>query len=99
MRQNLQLRSHHAVVIGGSIAGLCAAHVLSDHFDRVTIYERDELPDEPVNRSAIPQGLHVHLLTARGAQEPFGQHRIRLGGGSADPAVERTEPRLSAPAE
>lgn len=69
MRRNLQSRSHHAVVIGGSIAGLCAARVLSDHFDRVTIYERDELPDEPVNRSAIPQGLHVHLLMARGAQE------------------------------
>lgn len=69
MCQNLHLRSHHAVVIGGSIAGLCAARVLSDHFDRVTVYERDELPETPVNRSAIPQGLHVHLLMARGAQE------------------------------
>ncbi|MCV7160395.1 FAD-dependent oxidoreductase [Mycolicibacterium brisbanense] len=69
MRRNLQSRSRHAVVIGGSIAGLCAARVLSDHFDHVTIYERDELPDEPVNRSAIPQGQHVHLLMARGAQE------------------------------
>jgi 2-polyprenyl-6-methoxyphenol hydroxylase-like FAD-dependent oxidoreductase len=62
-------RSEHAVVIGGSIAGLCAARVLSDHFDRVTVYERDELPGGPVDRSAIPQGQHVHLLMARGAQE------------------------------
>ncbi|WP_166904236.1 oxidoreductase [Mycobacterium sp. DL440] len=60
---------NHAVVIGGSIAGLCAARVLSDRFDRVTVYERDELPDEPINRPAIPQGQHVHLLMARGAQE------------------------------
>ena len=49
--------------------GLCAARVLSDFFDRVTVYERDELPAEPVNRAAVPQGRHVHLLMARGAQE------------------------------
>ncbi|EUA56298.1 NAD(P)-binding Rossmann-like domain protein [Mycobacterium intracellulare 1956] len=34
----------HALVIGGSIAGLCAARVLSDAYSRVTVYERDELP-------------------------------------------------------
>ncbi|TFV58672.1 oxidoreductase [Mycobacterium sp. PS03-16] len=59
----------HAIVIGGSIAGMCAARVLSDFSERVTVYERDELPDEPVNRAAVPQGRHVHLLMARGAQE------------------------------
>lgn len=59
----------HAIVIGGSIAGMCAARVLSDFYDHVTVYERDELPDRPVNRAAVPQGRHVHLLMARGAQE------------------------------
>jgi len=59
----------HAIVIGASLAGLCAARVLSDHFDRVTIYERDELPDGPATRTAVPQGKHVHLLMARGAAE------------------------------
>jgi 2-polyprenyl-6-methoxyphenol hydroxylase-like FAD-dependent oxidoreductase len=59
----------HAIVIGASLAGLCAARVLSDHYDRVTIYERDELPDGPANRDAVPQGRHVHLLMARGAAE------------------------------
>jgi 2-polyprenyl-6-methoxyphenol hydroxylase-like FAD-dependent oxidoreductase len=59
----------HAVVIGASIAGMCAARVLSDFYDRVTVYERDELPTEPANRAAVPQGRHVHLLMARGAQE------------------------------
>jgi 2-polyprenyl-6-methoxyphenol hydroxylase-like FAD-dependent oxidoreductase len=65
--------NNHAIVIGGSIAGLCAARVLSDFHDRVTVYERDELPDGPVNRQAVPQGRHVHLLMARGAAE-FEQH-------------------------
>jgi 2-polyprenyl-6-methoxyphenol hydroxylase-like FAD-dependent oxidoreductase len=59
----------HAIVIGASIGGLCAARVLSDFYERVTVYERDELPDGPANRSAVPQGRHVHLLMARGAQE------------------------------
>lgn len=59
----------HAAVIGASIAGLCAARVLSDFYDRVTLYERDELPAEPANRAAVPQGRHVHLLMARGAAE------------------------------
>jgi 2-polyprenyl-6-methoxyphenol hydroxylase-like FAD-dependent oxidoreductase len=64
---------NHAVVIGASIGGLCAAGVLSDFYDRVTVYERDELPDSPTNRAAVPQGRHVHLLMARGAQE-FDTH-------------------------
>ena len=60
-----------AVVIGASIAGLCAARVLSDFYDRVTLFERDELPDAALNRAAVPQGRHLHLLMARGAVE-FG---------------------------
>lgn len=64
---------NHAVVIGASIGGLCAARVLSDFYDRVTVHERDELPDGPANRAAVPQGRHVHLLMARGAAE-FDMH-------------------------
>ena len=63
----------HAVVIGASIAGMCATRVLSDFYDWVTVFERDELPDGSANRSAVPQGRHVHLLMARGAQE-FDSH-------------------------
>ncbi|MBB3750284.1 2-polyprenyl-6-methoxyphenol hydroxylase-like FAD-dependent oxidoreductase [Mycolicibacterium sp. BK634] len=59
----------HAIVIGASIAGLCAARVLSDHFDRVTVYDRDMLPPGPGHRSAVPQDRHVHILMARGAAE------------------------------
>jgi 2-polyprenyl-6-methoxyphenol hydroxylase-like FAD-dependent oxidoreductase len=59
----------HAAVIGASIGGLCAARVLSQFYDRVTVFERDELPSGPGNRTAVPQGRHVHLLMARGAME------------------------------
>lgn len=62
----------HAIVIGASIAGACAARVLSDFFDQVTVYERDVLPGRPANRSAVPQGRHLHLLMARGARELDG---------------------------
>jgi 2-polyprenyl-6-methoxyphenol hydroxylase-like FAD-dependent oxidoreductase len=59
----------HAVVIGASIAGLCAAKVLADFFDRVTVFERDELPSTPACRATVPQDRHLHLLMARGAIE------------------------------
>ncbi|WP_155766752.1 NAD(P)-binding protein, partial [Mycobacterium intracellulare] len=57
------------MVIGGSIAGLCAARVLSDAYSRVTVYERDELPAVPANRATVPQDRHLHMLMARGAIE------------------------------
>jgi 2-polyprenyl-6-methoxyphenol hydroxylase-like FAD-dependent oxidoreductase len=56
----------HAVVIGGSLAGLLAARVLSETVDRVTIVDRDELPAEPVHRKGVPQSRHTHGLLARG---------------------------------
>jgi len=56
----------HAVVIGASIGGLCAARVLSDVAERVTLVDRDELPVEPVARRGVPQSRHLHLLLARG---------------------------------
>ncbi|WAC90517.1 FAD-dependent oxidoreductase [Mycobacterium sp. Aquia_213] len=59
----------HAVVIGASIAGLCAARVLADCYSQVSVYERDELPNTPANRATIPQDRHLHLLMARGANE------------------------------
>ncbi len=57
------------MIVGGSIAGLCAARVLSDCYSRVTVYERDELPSAPSNRATVPQDRHLHLLMARGAME------------------------------
>ena len=56
----------HAVVIGGGMAGLLAARVLSDHFGRVTVVERDALPDGAAPRKGVPQARHPHALLARG---------------------------------
>ncbi len=58
----------HAVVIGASIAGLLAARVLVNHFERVTIVERDRLPEKPQPRPGVPQSIHVHALLVRGEQ-------------------------------
>lgn len=56
----------HAVVIGAGLAGLWAGRILSDHFDRVTFVERDQLPAHPEHRRGIPQGYHTHTLLTRG---------------------------------
>lgn len=58
----------HAVVIGASMAGLLAARVLSDHFARVTIVERDALPAEVHPRKGVPQGRHLHVLHTKGEE-------------------------------
>ena len=57
-----------AVVLGASMGGLLAARVLADFFETVTVVERDLLPDDPAVRRGVPQGRHVHVLLARGAQ-------------------------------
>ena len=58
----------HAVVVGGSMAGLMTARVLADYFDRVTVFERDQIEDRPAIHKSIPQGNHVHALLLGGQQ-------------------------------
>src|SRR5262245_28845419 len=55
-----------AVVLGGSIAGLIAARVLADAYEKVTIVERDVLPAGYDHRRGVPHGRHVHGLIPRG---------------------------------
>ena len=57
-----------AVVIGGSLAGLMTARVLADHFDAVTVLERDHIDDQPALHRSIPQGNHLHVLLLGGQQ-------------------------------
>lgn len=59
-------RHGHAVVIGSSMGGLLHARVLAGHFDRVTMVERDALPDAPEPRKGTPQARHVHVLLEAG---------------------------------
>jgi flavin-dependent dehydrogenase len=56
----------HAVVIGGSMAGLLAARVLASHFERVTLVERDALPEGMDARKGVPQGRMPHVMLPRG---------------------------------
>lgn len=56
----------HAIVIGGSMAGLMTARVLADYFARVTILERDHIDSRPAVHKSIPQGYHIHLLLLGG---------------------------------
>lgn len=65
-RQENEGPGRHAVVVGGSIGGMLAARVLSDHFDRVTLIERDRLPEGTANRPGVPQARHLHFFLKRG---------------------------------
>ncbi|MFF5211392.1 FAD-dependent oxidoreductase [Streptosporangium sp. NPDC000396] len=58
----------HAVVIGASISGLLAAAALSRIAERVTVLDRDELPEEDVHRRGTAQSRHAHGLLARGLE-------------------------------
>jgi 2-polyprenyl-6-methoxyphenol hydroxylase-like FAD-dependent oxidoreductase len=55
-----------AVVLGGSMAGLCAAGALAPHFDEVLVLERDELPPDAEHRRGVPQSKHPHFLLNSG---------------------------------
>jgi 2-polyprenyl-6-methoxyphenol hydroxylase-like FAD-dependent oxidoreductase len=77
-----------ALVIGGSLAGMCAARVLSDVVDRVTIIEHDAYPSADEFRPGVPQARHVHNLLARGLRElesffPGFERRMRDRGAVA----------------
>lgn len=55
-----------ALVLGGSIAGMIAARVLSDHADEVLIIEPDLLEDAPTIRRGAPHGSQAHNLLGKG---------------------------------
>lgn len=56
----------HAIVLGGSVSGLFAARVLSEHFESVTLFDRDVLPNDDSLRKGAPQGAHFHSFALRG---------------------------------
>ncbi|MGC4851539.1 FAD-dependent oxidoreductase [Micromonospora sp. DT15] len=72
-----------AVVVGGSVAGLLAARVLSDHADTVVIIDRDD-PQVTGARPGVPQGTQLHALL------PGGLFQLeRLFPGFRDDALAR----------
>ncbi|MEM6453313.1 MAG: monooxygenase [Cyanobacteria bacterium P01_D01_bin.105] len=68
----------HAIVIGGSIAGLLVTKVVSKIFNRVTLIDRDPLPLSPQPRRGVPQSVQPHVLFTRGFQI-MEQHFPGLG--------------------
>ncbi len=61
-----------AIVIGAGMSGLGAARALADHFEQVTVLERDTLPADPVPRPGVPQSWHLHGLLG-GGQRAFSE--------------------------
>lgn len=61
-----QTAPKRAIVIGGSIAGLLSAKVLSEVFDEVLIVERDLIPKNAVERTGVPQSPQPHILLTQG---------------------------------
>jgi len=83
-------KTGNAVVSGAGMAGLLAARVLADHFETVTIVERDSLPDAPVAREGVPQANHIHNLHEAGRRTledlfpGFSEDLIAAGGNRID---------------
>ena len=59
-------RRERAIVMGGSLAGLAATRVLSDHYREVIVVERDRFGPVGEHRRGVPQGRHTHGLLASG---------------------------------
>lgn len=84
----------HAVVIGASIGGLCAARALQRRFAKVTILEADSLPNEPQGRKGTPQAWHNHFLLASGREAieslfpGFTERLLANGGCEIDPGLQ-----------
>lgn len=83
-----------AVVIGGSMAGLCTARVLAEGFDEVVVLERDGLTGRPTDRPGAPQVRHPHAMLEAGRATledffpGFGQSLIGTGGLMIDASTE-----------
>lgn len=60
--------SGQAVVLGGSMAGMLAARVLADRYERVTLVERDTFAADADHRRGVPQGHHFHTVLLRGTE-------------------------------
>ncbi|SMD26331.1 2-polyprenyl-6-methoxyphenol hydroxylase [Kibdelosporangium aridum] len=83
-----------ATVLGGSVAGLLAARVLSDHAASVLIIERDEPDAGDDQRNGVPQGFQIHALLPGGLSLlerwfPGFTEQVIAAGACAAPATAR----------
>jgi 2-polyprenyl-6-methoxyphenol hydroxylase-like FAD-dependent oxidoreductase len=80
------VRNGHAVVLGGGFAGLVAAGVLIEFYERVTVVDRDPAPAPGEYRRGVPQGKHAHNLLpggARAVEEIFAGIQGEMGADGA----------------
>jgi 2-polyprenyl-6-methoxyphenol hydroxylase-like FAD-dependent oxidoreductase len=82
----------HTVVVGASLAGLFAAAAAAAAGSRVTVLDRDILPDDARARDGVPQGRQGHVLLHRGllsaedllpglTQDLIDHHAVRFDSG------------------
>jgi 2-polyprenyl-6-methoxyphenol hydroxylase-like FAD-dependent oxidoreductase len=85
-----------AVVLGGSIAGLLAARVLSDHAATVIVIDRDDPGASAEPRPGVPQGSQIHALLPGGLVQlerwfpGFTEQTLAAGACPAPVSVRRT---------
>ncbi|GAA2216590.1 FAD-dependent oxidoreductase [Micromonospora olivasterospora] len=83
-----------AVVLGGSVAGLLAARVLSDHAESVVVIDRDDV-QAAGERPGVPQGTQLHALLPGGLFQlehlfpGFRDQALAEGAVEAPPAARR----------
>ncbi|EWG11345.1 FAD-dependent oxidoreductase [Cytobacillus firmus] len=78
-----------AIVIGGSIAGMLAARVLSDSFEKVMIIEKDGEQPKGSPRKGVPQAAQGHVLLKSGEkilEDLFPGLRAEMIKGGSVPA-------------
>ncbi|MFN8545462.1 MAG: NAD(P)-binding protein [Candidatus Binatia bacterium] len=98
------------VILGGGVAGLAAARLLTRHFARVLVLERDERtavsgPEEAFQvweRSGVPQFRHSHAFLARLrlvllAHMPDVLDRLRAAGVREITLAETVPPGMTLP--
>ncbi|MFD2762745.1 FAD-dependent oxidoreductase [Micromonospora eburnea] len=83
-----------AIVLGGSVAGMLAARVLSDHAESVVVIDRDDLRAHG-GRPGVPQGTQLHALLPGGFLQlerllpGFREQALAQGAVEAPPAARR----------
>jgi 2-polyprenyl-6-methoxyphenol hydroxylase-like FAD-dependent oxidoreductase len=78
-----------AIVIGGSIAGMLAARVLSDSFEKIMIIEKDGKQQKGSPRKGVPQAAQGHVLLKSGEkilEDLFPGLRAEMIKGGSVPA-------------
>ncbi len=76
--------ARHAVVIGASLAGMLAARVLTEHFDQVTLVERDRLavtePSAPSGTAGSGTAMQAGEILRKGVPQARHLHILLVRG-------------------